>query len=452
MDITKLFIEKILYPAMEYKKGNRVREKTEMLAKMENVSREERQKYVEEKLSILLNTCLKNVAAYKDVPITCDEIELSPLETLKKFPITRKRDVLKNKDTYINSEFDRSKLIENNTGGSTGEPLRFYMDREAVESYEAARFRGLSWYGITNGSRSVMIWGNPIEMDQNQEDRYKKREKYLKNRIMIPAYNMKPEMIESYVKLIDSYKPEYLYGYSSILDAMSLMMLEKDLHPKISLKAVVSTSETLTTQQRENISKAFSCKVVNEYGARDAGILGYECPCGEMHIIEENAVIEVLDPVTLEPVDDGVSGLLAVTDLTNLAMPRLRYILGDVGSVSSKLCECGRTSRVFSSIDGREDALLVKKDGTLVHGHIINHYAKIRNNIKQFKFVQKSIDLAELTIVRKNNTDDDSELFIRDIKNTFPGIELHVEYTDEILPSRSGKMRYTVREFSINRG
>lgn len=451
MDFTKLFIENLLYPAMEYKKGNRVREKTKKLISMEKLSREERDEYRLKKLKELLKICINNVPAYENISVTAEEIESDPLEALKKFPVTRKKDVVDNKESYVNRTYDRSRLIENSTGGSTGEPLKFYMDREAVESYEAARFRGLSWYAITHGSRSVMVWGNPIEMTSNMEDKYKQREKLLKNRIMIPAYDMKPEKIENYVELINSYKPEYIYGYSSILDAMAMLMLEKGLKLKIKLKAVVSTSETLTEQQREHIANAFYCKVVNEYGARDAGILGYECPCGEMHIVEENLIAEVLDPVTLEPVEDGKSGLLAITDITNHAMPRLRYILGDVGSISSKKCTCGNTSRVFSSIDGREDAILVKKDGTLLHGHVINHMAKIRNSIKQFKFVQKSVDLAELTIVKKQAETDDSDIFIENIKTTFPGLELKVEYADEIQPGKSGKMRYTVREFPISK-
>lgn len=450
MDFTKIFIEKLLYPAMELKNGNKVRKKTKELSGLENISREELDKYREEKLRKLLKTCIKDVKAYSDVNISEEEIEAAPFEALKKFPVTRKQDVVRNKESYVNDKYDRAALIENNTGGSTGEPLKFYMDRDNVEYYEAARFRGLSWYGITNGSRSVMVWGNPLEMNKNQEDKYKQREKLLKNRIMIPAYNMKPDMIDSYVELINSYKPEYIYGYSSILDAMAQMMLDKGLKLNIKLKAVVSTSETLTDQQREHIAKAFYCKVVNEYGARDAGILGYECPCGEMHVIEENAIIEVLDPKTLEPLKDGESGLLAITDITNFAMPRLRYILGDVGSISEQKCKCGRVSRVFSSIDGREDALLVKKDGTLMHGHIINHYAKIRKSIKQFKFVQKSIDLAELSIVKKEDAVDDSGDFIDDVKNAFPGIELKVEFVDSIAPGKSGKIRYTIREFPIN--
>ena len=118
-------------------------------------------------------------------------------------------------------------------------------------------------------------------------------------------------------------------------------MLDKHrIHPNLTLKAVVSTSETLEPWQAELLEKVFRCPVANEYGARDAGILAYTCPQGGIHITAENCIIEVLDPVTHEPLPDGQSGLLAITDLTNFVQPRLRYLLGDIGTISPSLCRC----------------------------------------------------------------------------------------------------------------
>ena len=93
--------------------------------------------------------------------------------------------------------------------------------------------------------------------------------------------------------------------------------------------------------QEDLIARVFDCPVANEYGARDAGILAYTCPSGGIHIIAENCIIEVLDPVTYEPVLNGQSGVLAITDLTNYVQPRLRYMLGDMGTLSTEECCCG---------------------------------------------------------------------------------------------------------------
>lgn len=140
---------------------------------------------------------------------------------------------------------------------------------------------------------------------------------------------------------MNRYKPEYLYGYASILTAFAQMMERRGLSLKITLKAVVSTSETLEPWQEQLLGRVFRCPVANEYGARDAGILAYRCPEGCMHITAENCVIEVLSPKTHEPLGVGKSGVLAVTDLHNFVQPRLRYLLGDVAGISGEACRCG---------------------------------------------------------------------------------------------------------------
>lgn len=94
--------------------------------------------------------------------------------------------------------------------------------------------------------------------------------------------------------------------------------------------------------QEDLIARVFDCPVANEYGARDAGILAYTCPSGGIHITAENCILEALDPVTYEPVPNGQSGVLAITDLTNYVQPRLRYMLGDMGTLSTEECCCGR--------------------------------------------------------------------------------------------------------------
>ena len=158
-----------------------------------------------------------------------------------------------------------------------------------------------------------------------------------------------------YVRFLNRYQPEYLYGYASALETFARLMEPSREKLRLKhLKAVVSTSETLSDLRRQSIGDTFACPVLNEYGARDAGILGYECRCGHLHITAENCILEVVDPVTLEPAAPGQSGLVVTTDLNNLAMPRLRYLLGDTATLSPEAkCPCGITLPTIQSLDGR---------------------------------------------------------------------------------------------------
>ena len=187
-----------------------------------------------------------------------------------------------------------------------------------------------------------MLWGSPIEISKQAQLKNRIKESLLKNLRILSAYNLTERDLSKHVRFLERYKPEYLYGYATILTAFAKMLDDANIKPQLSLKAVVSTSETLEKWQEDLIARVFDCPVANEYGARDAGILAYTCPSGGIHLTAENCILEVLDPVTYEPVPNGQSGVLAITDLTNYVQPRLRYMLGDMGTLSTEECCCGR--------------------------------------------------------------------------------------------------------------
>lgn len=451
MDIDKIFIEKILFPAMEIKNGNKIRKYCKGMKSSQYLSRDQLLKLQNEKLKKLLLTCIKNVKAYQQYDKLINDIEENPFEVLKKIPILNKDEFRKHSENYLNTKFDKNKLIPNSTGGSTGLPLKFYMDRFDVEHSEAARWRGLSWFDISYGSRSVMFWGNPIELSCREQKRGLIRDKVLKNRKLISAYDLSKEKLDKHISFLNKYQPEYFYGYASAINTFCELLLahKKDALKLKKLKAVVTTAETLHEYQRENIKKALGCAVVNEYGARDAGILAYECKFGHMHISAENVLVEIVDPITHTPLPEGESGLVVVTDLNNFAMPRLRYLLGDTATLSKEVCPCGITLPLIQSLDGREDAMFKLPNGSLVHGHFIYHYASKYNSIMQFQLVQKDIYNAELNIVLRDDEQGEVDDFICDLTQILIGVKIYVNIVKNIPVSASGKVRYAIREFDL---
>ena len=450
MSVNKFFIEKLLYPAMEYGKGNRIRAYLREMKQTQYASLETLHILRETRLKRLLHACVAGVPAYQNLGITDEDIEKDPWAVFRAIPILKKSAFQNDPQRFLNTKYDRSRLILNVTGGSTGEPVKFFMDRYTVEHYEAARWRGLSWWGITPGSRSVMIWGNPIELSQEQQRSARWKDHLLKNRTILSAYDLTEENVTQYVRFLNRYQPEYLYGYASALETFARLMEPSREKLRLKhLKAVVSTSETLSDFRRQSIGDTFACPVLNEYGARDAGILGYECRCGHLHITAENCILEVVDPVTLEPAAPGQSGLVVTTDLNNLAMPRLRYLLGDTATLSPEAeCLCGVTLPTIQSLDGREDAIFELPDGKLVHGNFVNQLSRKYHTIRQFQLIQTSVDRAELRVVIcEHGMLKEVEAFRRDVAGFMPGVEVKAVVVPRIEPSKSGKFRYSIRQF-----
>ncbi len=450
MDKVKWIIEKGVYPYMEKRRGNRIRPKVEELKRNQILLPDQLADLQREKLEFLLLHCIQNVPAYEPYRYLEEEIGRDPRGALFKFPVLTKSKFKESFDSYLSKNADPNTLIANHTGGSTSEPLKFYMDRHMVEYYEAARWRGLSWWGITPGSRSVMIWGNPLELGRYQAKKYSLKERWLKNRIMIPAYSLRADEMENYLDTIRRFQPEYIYGYASALNLFSELMLRQNQTIGLKLKAVVTTAETLHDFQRQAIESAFGCPVVNEYGARDGGIIAYQCREGSMHISADNAILEIVDPQSLEALPAAESGALLITDLNNYVMPRLRYQLGDRAALSDAGCRCGIGLPVLEKLDGREDDMFVTIDGRFIHGHAFNHLSRRMHSIRKFQIIQESPAYAQLLIVPSDDFDrSEIDEYISKVRELLPGTQIDASLVEEIPVSGSGKFRYTIRQFPL---
>ncbi len=435
---------------MESIKGNRIRQYVKELQQTERYSSDDLQQMREEKLRKLLLHALDHVPFYKEFGSLRELIEKDPAAALVQFPVLTKDVVRNDLDRLVAQGVDTTHLILNRTGGSTGQPVVFYMDRPTVEHFEAARWRALSWWGIHIGDPCVMIWGSPIELSQQQLRTQRLKDRFLKNQVFIPSFDLRKEKLDEYLDLIDSYKPVYVYGWASALVLFAEFMLEKGRKVKVPLKAVLNTAETLTEHDRKVIEAAFGCPVINEYGARDGGIIAYECPAGGMHVMSENVWVEVIDMKTKKPVPFGQKGLVVVTDLNNLSSPRLRYQLGDVISLSSEHCSCGRPMPILKSLDGRENDTLVTLDGAYVNGQYFTNVARTLPSVRQFQVIQDSRDAMTLKLLKHDGlTQEDIDIFCQNIRDRMGDIHIDVQLVSEIARQNSGKLRTAMRTFAL---
>jgi len=135
---------------------------------------------------------------------------------------------------------------------------------------------------------------------------------------------------------------------------------KQDLHLRIAFLGAEPHSE----ETRQRVEAAFNLKAYNSYGLSEMNGPGVAFECQEkngMHVWEDNYILEVINPQTLEPVKDGEEGELVFTTLTREGMPILRYRSKDLAAVYPEPCPCGRTHRRITRIKGRTDAMLSVK-------------------------------------------------------------------------------------------
>lgn len=150
--------------------------------------------------------------------------------------------------------------------------------------------------------------------------------------------------------------------------ALHLSTVFSDLHldPRNDTKVRIAFvgAEPHTEKMRRKIEEIYGYKAFNSYGLSEMNGPGvaFECPFQNgMHIWEDNFLVEIINPKTLEPVADGEEGELVLTTLKREGMPLLRYRTKDLTRIIPEPCRCGRTHRRIERIKGRTDDMLILK-------------------------------------------------------------------------------------------
>jgi phenylacetate-CoA ligase len=362
--------------------------------------------------------------------------DLSRLPLLDKPKIRAHTEALKSANGRDLSRF--------NTGGSSGEPLIFYISKERVGHDVAAKWRATRWWNVDIGDPEVVIWGSPIELGA-QDGLRALRDKLLRTRLL-PAFEMSAQKLDRFLREIRAIRPKMLFGYPSALSHIARHAEVRGCRmDDLGIRVAFVTSERLYDEQRQQISRIFGCPVANGYGGRDAGFIAHECPQGGMHITAEDIIVEIVDQQGT-PLPYGEAGEIIVTHLATGDFPFIRYRTGDIGVLDSKPCICGRGLPLLKEIQGRSTDFLVAQNGTVIHGLALIYILRDLPQIRNFKIIQENLNLTRVWVV----SDERLEVGLTSkIKEGFKArlgqeVEIVVEEMNEIPLEKSGKFRYVV--------
>ena len=341
-------------------------------------------------------------------------------------------------------------LARFNTGGSSGEPLIFFIGTERVTHDVAAKWRATRWWEVDIGDREIVVWGSPIEL--GTQDRVRLVRDALMRTELLPAFEMSDAKVDGFIARIRERRPKMLFGYPSAISHIALRAEQRGVRlDDLGVKVVFCTSERLYDHQRETISRLFGCPVANGYGGRDAGFIAHECPSGNMHITAEDIVVEIIDEAgrVLPP---GQSGEIVVTHLATRDYPFIRYRTGDIGTLGEDACPCGRGLPILKDIQGRSTDFVVAEDGTVLHGLSLIYILRDIPAVRAFKIVQETRSHTRALIVPEAgaSTEGLDTTVIEGFRRRLgQGVEVSVEFVETIAAEKSGKFRYVVSHVAV---
>jgi len=374
--------------------------------------------------------------------LSFDANAVSSLEDLRHLPLLTKEIIRANVERLKSKTAGR--LIRYNTGGSSGEPLVFYMGLDRVSHDVAAKWRATRWWGVDIGAPEVVLWGSPVEL--GKQDRIKALRDRLLRSHLLPAFAMSEGQMRIYLQEIARIRPRMLFGYASALALLARFAAAEKIDMRsLGIKVAFTTGETLYPEQRAAIERTFNTKVANGYGSRDAGFIAHQCPEGSLHQTAEHVLVELLD-ASGQPTPAGQTGEIVVTHLATQDFPFIRYRTGDMAIAAAAACKCGRGLPVFQEVQGRSTDFIHTASGNSMHALALIYEVRERPGVKAFKFIQAENLSLELLLVAGPELSDAVQSAIRAgiEKRMGPGTVLTIRRVAEIPPEKSGKYRYVV--------
>ena len=335
-------------------------------------------------------------------------------------------------------------LARFNTGGSSGEPLIFYIGKERVSHDVAAKWRATRWWGVDIGDREIVVWGSPIEL--GAQDRVRRLRDAVLRTGLLPAFEMSEARLDGFVQHIRQRRPRMLFGYPSALSHIAKHAEKRGVcMSDLGIRVAFVTSERLYDDQRATISRVFGCPVANGYGGRDAGFIAHECPAGGMHLTAEDIVVEIVGS-NGQALPDGEAGEIVITHLATRDFPFIRYRTGDIAVLDLKPCRCGRGLPLLKEIQGRATDFVVAADGTVLHGLALIYILRDLPGVQAFKVVQHTRQRTTVQVVADSRFGPGAEdSVVAGFKRRLgPDVVVELQRVAAIAPEKSGKFRYIV--------
>jgi len=415
-------------------------------------SMEENQAIQAGKLCKLLKYASENIPYYKKIvrkrgiKVREDRV----FDDLKKFPILTKVTIREHFHELY--RFRDKTYYLNRSGGSTGEPVKFYQDRHYADWSLAVKLLFNEWAGCPLGTRIVKFWGSERDVFQGSQGIKGKLGSLLHNVKLINAFNISEDDIYDFLDFLKRWKPEMIVAYVEPLYEVAKFASQRGL-PVYSPRSIMTSAGTLFPDFRAQIETTFRAPVFNRYGSREVGDMACECPEHRgLHILPMTHVLEIVNS-NGETCPPGRVGEVLVTSLENFTMPFIRYKIGDLAVMSNETCPCGRGTPMLRSIEGRSTSIFINQRGEIISPEYFIHLIGVVLNknglIRKFQVVQEQVSVV---IVRLVVTTRDTNILHRlfaEIKGKIQlvmGEDTIVEFelVDDIPPSPSGKFLYTI--------
>jgi phenylacetate-CoA ligase len=398
------------------------------------------------------------VPAYADQATLMRDRGRSALDRLRALAPVSKSDIKADLTARLHPAAAASERLQMFTGGSTAQPMLFYLQRHVSRPKESAYLKHIehALLGAAPGDWALSLRGRTVATAATPAGRLWTTEP-IKRHLLFSSDHLEPQHMPAYVQALKRLRPRLIHAFPSALYPLARWLHQ---HPAPDytdrVAGILLTSENVYDFQLAMFHKVFpNARIVAHYGHSERVLMAVAPGRhSDAHFLPLYGLPELVDAQGRAIDEPGVLGEIVGTSFDNHVMPFVRYRTGDMGVWAQAPRYHGRARFTMQRIEGRCQEFVVCADHRLVSITTLGaaHFDALAP-VDWIQFVQHTPGRVTLNVVKADGLSPDEQARIatavRD--KTQGGCDVEVQRVASIERTARGKHRMLIQHLDLSR-
>jgi phenylacetate-CoA ligase len=377
-------------------------------------------------------------------------------EALFELPVTDKLDIKRHPSEYLSNGMPASARLEMFTGGSTRNPLQFYLHKHVTRPKESAfidAFRAR--LGVARDDLVLALRGRTVASAAQPGGAIWMHEP-IKRQLILSSDHLERRFMPAYAEALARYRPAFVEAFPSALYPLARWLAANPL-PQFTrgVRGVMLYSENVYGYQMEKIRAVFGCPILSHYGHSERVLMAATMPDDDRYFFwPQYGWFELLDAENRPVTQPGKLGFVVGTSFDNPVMPFVRYRTGDLAVLSDREHPDLPGYPACERIVGRLQEFVVCRDERLVSITTLGvaHFPELAE-VETIQYEQQRAGRLALKVVADHmlGPDQRHRIACAVAAKTQGGCEVEVIQVPAIARTPRGKARMLVQNLDVRR-
>jgi phenylacetate-CoA ligase len=377
-------------------------------------------------------------------------------DVLHMLPVTDKLDIKRHPEHYLSRAMGQKARLEMFTGGSTRNPMQFYLQKHVSRPKEYAFIHDFrERVGMGANDPVLALRGRTVASAAQPGGSIWMYEP-IKRQLILSSDHLERRFMPAYGQALAMHRPTFIEAFPSALYPLARWLAANPMPEFTSeVKGVMLYSENVYGYQMEKFREVFNCPIISHYGHSERVLMAASMPDDDRYFFwPQYGYFELLDSENRPITQPGKLGFVVGTSFDNKVMPFVRYRTGDLAVLSDRGHPMLPGYPACERIVGRLQEFIVCRDHRLVSITTIGvaHFPELAS-VETIQYEQDRPGRIVLKVVADHAlTADQIDRIGRAVAAKMQGgCDVEVAQVEHIARTPRGKARMLVQNLDIRR-